>query len=190
MLINYNLIRRKVNKIINCTFIVEQILQESKQKLWLDMRDIFRNVSNFNLFNAIISLNEKQLEDFIKQSGTDDSQQQDEIDEALQWHILQKQAGVFHVTGKYAAACKERLASEQEYVRKYDEFEDKLMENFIKPRNLGTSERETLMRDYLLQYTKYHALKSGMNYLQEEAEWVRKNCEASTEYLSNHEVNY
>lgn len=157
------------------------------------MREIFQNIPNLNIFKVLLRLKDKQLEDllliFKEVEDNNLPHQYHEVETALRWNILEKQAELLQLIQRYTAVHKERCRVEQELINKYDNFEEKLLEKMSFLNQIyDTTKRENLIREFIVQYTKQNALKNCVTYLQKETETIKRNSEVLNDQLEDHEV--
>lgn len=176
--------------------ILAQDLQDAKNNLWSNLRKTFANIPVFLIFNAIMRLKEDQLQYIMslnKTSANNDSHLAGNNRDALtnfELNLMKTKSSFLSLVGKYLSACQERKRLEEQYIKAFIEFKDKLLEK-VKIFNADTdSERnETIMRNYVIQYYSLNFSKGENEYLTQQIEMLKAEIDNSKKHLENHEVS-
>lgn len=162
------------------------------------MRKMFTNIPVFLIFNAIMRLKEDQLQYImsLNKTATNESHINNVANnrESLtnfELNLMKTKSSFLSLVGKYLSACQERKRLEEQYVKAFSEFEDKLLEK-VKIFNADTDSEhnEAIMRNYVIQYYSLNFTKGQNEYLQQQIEMLKAEIDNSNKHLDNHEVSW
>ncbi|TMW39516.1 hypothetical protein DOY81_015404, partial [Sarcophaga bullata] len=174
-----------------------QLLQEAKNNLWSNMRQIFSNIPNFLIFNTIMRLKEDQLQHVMslnKTNITNDSHMTTSTHSRepltnFEINLMKTKSYFLSLVGKYLSACQERKRLEEQYVQAFNEFEDKLLDKVkIFNADTDTEQNEAIMRNYVMEYYSLHFNKGENEFIAQQIEMIKAEIENTTKHLENHEV--
>lgn len=176
-----------------------QELQEAKNILWSNFRKIFTNIPVFLIFNAIMRFKEDQLQYImsLNKTATNESHTTSATTnnrESLtnfELNLMKTKSNFLSLVGKYLSACQERKRLEEQYIKAFNEFEDKLLEK-VKIFNADTDseQNEAIMRNYVIQYYSLNFTKGENEYITQQIEMLKAEIDNSKKHLENHEVSF
>ncbi|KAI8128742.1 hypothetical protein FF38_09976 [Lucilia cuprina] len=170
-------------------------LQEAKNNLWTKLRKILSNIPVFLIFNAIMRLKEEQLQYImsLNKTATNESHLASATNnrESLtnfDLNLMKTKSKFLSRVGEYLSACQERKRLEEQYVKAFSEFEDKLLEK-VKIFNADTDseQNEAIMRNYVIQYYSLNFTKGQNEYITQQIEMLKAEIENSNKHLDNHD---
>ncbi|XP_034479494.1 augmin complex subunit dgt5 [Drosophila innubila] len=169
-------------------------LEESKSRLWTEMRQIFVNTPNVMIFNAIMKIKDEQLQHMMmmnKSSLNVDRSNSVELSK-FDVKLLKTQADLMGIVANYMCAQNEVKQLEESYVRIYGTFVDELQKKVNNFNGINSEEdeekSEEIISDFILQYNMRNFYKARNEFFEEQIEKLHLEMETGAKQLENHEM--
>ncbi|EDW08268.1 augmin complex subunit dgt5 [Drosophila mojavensis] len=184
-------------KICNADGHSSQQLAEAKNQLWSQMRQIFANIPNVLLFNAIMRIKEEQLQQVMQLNKS--SQHIETISSlskpmlnSFDIKLLKTKAELLGLVAKHLSAQNEVAQLEERFAAAYSTFLNELQRKVNNFNAISTEEEEEsseeIISEFILQYNLRNFNHARNEYLSEQIEQLRLELEAGVRQLESHEL--